>query len=137
MSLKINFTGLFATVASIEAKAEVVAKKAYAYAQTIEEIGEQAGMSGVQKLEALKTALVNDVAKTDSALASTLASDWNAVAGAVSGMVALYKASKALLAKVAPAVEAAVPQSKPVIDAIEDAEAVVDGVIDHAETVQP
>lgn len=135
--MSFNFTNLFATVASIGAKAQTVATKAIAYIETIETVGAQAGLSGVQKLAAVKDALLADIGRTDAALGNAIASDWNAVAGAISGVVSIYNAAKLFETVVAPVVEGIIPASVPAFKAIEAGERVIDNVIGGATNPQP
>lgn len=123
MSFSLNLTSLFASVTTSANDAATVAAKAQTYIVLAEQAGAALKLNGSQKLAMVQQLLIADLTAANPALAATVQKDWTAIAGVISGIIALFNFIGWAFNIVAPFIEAAAPGSVPAVTAIQAASA--------------
>jgi hypothetical protein len=119
MSLfKLDMSHLFAAVTADAGTATLVFNKASTYVVVAEAVGKAWGLTGPQKLDAVKAMLLADLQQSAPEVAKFLTDEWPKVAGAISVMVALFNFIGWAFQAAAPIISIADPAAAPAIQAI-------------------
>jgi hypothetical protein len=115
---KLDLSHMFSTVITDAAAATQVFDKASGYVLIAEQIGKAWGLSGPQKLDAVKAMLLADLQQVSPDVAKFISDNWPRIAGVISAMVAIFQTIGWAFQAAAPIVAAADPQAAPAIAAI-------------------
>jgi hypothetical protein len=119
MSLfKLDMSHLFSTVTADAETATLVFTKASGYVVVAEAVGKAWGLTGPQKLDAVKAMLMADLQQSAPEVAKFLTDNWPKVAGAISAMVAIFNFIGWAFQAAAPIIAVADPAAAPAIQAI-------------------
>jgi len=115
---KLDLSHLFSSIVTDANAATLLFGKANSYVLVAEQIGKAWGLTGPQKLEAVKDMLLADFRQSWPAGADWVDKEWGAIGGAISAMVSIFNAIGWLFQAAAPIVSAADPAAAPAINAI-------------------
>src|SRR5579871_3520744 len=118
MSFQINLAPLLSGVVTDATKVQTVADKALTHINVAQQIGAAWGLTGAQKLDAVKQMLLADLAQVDPPLATEVTNAWPKVAGVLSAAVSIFNLIGWAFEAAAPIVAAAVPGAGTAIAAI-------------------
>lgn len=118
MSFQLNLSHLFHSVTNDANAASDLFHKANSYVQVAEQIGKAWGLTGPQKLEAVKNMLLADLSHVAPDLATAVLNAWPKVASAISVMISIFNAIGWAFVQAAPIIVQAVPEAATAITAV-------------------
>ena len=115
---KIDPTSLFSSIITDAQDATLVAGKATSYVLVAEQIGAAYGLTGTQKLAAVKSMLLADLQQSWPAGYTWLQNSWPQISGVISAMVAIFNAVNWMFQAAEPILAIADPSAIPALTAV-------------------